>query len=259
MDADAVDPHLEVPLDGGNVTSGLVRVGDTVRRPAGPQTPAVHALLSHLTDVGFPHSPRSLGLDDRGRHVLEFVPGVTVQPGDPEAPELDPVAVGRMVRALHDALDGWTPPADAVWVCPIPTDGDDLVVHNDLAPWNLLVGPRGMTIIDWDGASPGTRLWDLAYTAHGLGPLAPEVPTATAAARLRSLADGYDLDEPGRVALADLLAPRTWSMHTLLRAGHETGEQPWSRLWDEGHGAVWRSHAEWIEAHDAELRAALLA
>jgi len=31
----------EVPLEGGNMTGGVVRVGDTVRRPAGPWTPAV--------------------------------------------------------------------------------------------------------------------------------------------------------------------------------------------------------------------------
>jgi hypothetical protein len=43
----------EEPLSGGNVSQGVVRVGDTVRRPAGPHTPAVHALLSHLHAVGF--------------------------------------------------------------------------------------------------------------------------------------------------------------------------------------------------------------
>lgn len=34
----------EIPMGGGNVSSGVVRIGDTVRRPAGPWTPAVHAL-----------------------------------------------------------------------------------------------------------------------------------------------------------------------------------------------------------------------
>jgi hypothetical protein len=44
----------EVPLGGGNMSSGVVRVGDTVRRPAGPWTPAVHALLTHLRDADPP-------------------------------------------------------------------------------------------------------------------------------------------------------------------------------------------------------------
>jgi hypothetical protein len=38
----------EVPLTGGDMTA-VVRVGDTVRRTAGPWTPAVHALLRQLT------------------------------------------------------------------------------------------------------------------------------------------------------------------------------------------------------------------
>ena len=37
-------PDVEEPLRGGNVSARVVRVGDTVRRPAGPHTPAVHAL-----------------------------------------------------------------------------------------------------------------------------------------------------------------------------------------------------------------------
>ena len=50
----------EVPLGGGNVSGGVVRIGDTVRRPAGPWTPAVHALLGHLHATGFPGAPRPL-------------------------------------------------------------------------------------------------------------------------------------------------------------------------------------------------------
>jgi len=60
----------EEPLPGGNTTRGVVRIGDTVRRPAGPWTPAVHALLDHLQAVGFRGAPRAHGLDDKGREVL---------------------------------------------------------------------------------------------------------------------------------------------------------------------------------------------
>lgn len=249
--------EVEVPLAGGNVSTGVVRVGSTVRRPAGPQTPAVHALLVHLRDVGFAHAPRSHGLDDRGRHVLDFVPGEMAHPTRPGMPPLDPAAVGRVARELHDALDGWEPPAGAAWDCPIPTDGADLVVHNDLAPWNLVVAPTGcLVVIDWDACSPGTRTWDLAYLAHGLVPLEPGAPDV--GRRLAALADGYGLDDAGRERLAATLAPRTWSMHALLADGHRTGTQPWSRLWDEGHGAVWERDARWVEQHEADLRAALL-
>lgn len=250
--------ETEVPLTGGNVTAGAVLVGDTVRRPAGPQTPAVHALLRHLADVGFRHAPRSHGLDDRGRHVVDWVPGVMAHPGPAGAPPVDAAAVARLVRELHDALDGWRPPADAVWSCPIPTDGSDLVVHNDIAPWNLVVTDDRLVLIDWDGCSPGTREWDLAYAAHAVVPLAPDTPWHVAAGRLRALADGYRLDSAGRCRLADRLAPRSWSMHTLLAEGHRTGLLPWARLWEEGHGDVWRRDAEWVEARAGGLRRVLL-
>ena len=64
-------------LDGGS-TGGAVRVGDTVRRAAGPWTPAVHSLLAHLADEGFAGCPRPLGFDTRGREVPSFLAGETV-------------------------------------------------------------------------------------------------------------------------------------------------------------------------------------
>ena len=44
---------MEHELAGGNVAAGVVRVGGTVRKPAGYWTPAVEALLAHLEAGGF--------------------------------------------------------------------------------------------------------------------------------------------------------------------------------------------------------------
>lgn len=251
-------PDDEEPLTGGNVATSVVRVGGTVRKPAGPQTPTVHALLEHLRSVGFTGAPRSFGIDESGRHVLEYVPGRAAHPARPGAPPLDAAVAGRLARDLHDAVAGWVPPPDAVWTCPIPADGADLVIHNDLAPWNLVVAPDRLVIVDWDGAAPGTRTWDLAYLAIGLVPLQPTTPWAEATGRLRALADGYGLDEPGRRTLVATLARRALSMHALLERGHADGEEPWARLWSQGHGESWARDAQWCAAHADELRHALL-
>ena len=56
----------ETPLDGGNMSSGVVRVGDTVRRRRALDR-AVHALLTHLHVAGFHGAPWPLGIDERGR------------------------------------------------------------------------------------------------------------------------------------------------------------------------------------------------
>jgi hypothetical protein len=63
----------EERLAGGNLSAGVVRTGDTVRRPMGPWSPSVHALLRHLD--GFDGAPRLLGVDERGREVLEYIEG----------------------------------------------------------------------------------------------------------------------------------------------------------------------------------------
>jgi hypothetical protein len=51
----------------GHVTSGVVRIADTVRRPVGPWTDTVDVLLKYLHDVGFTAAPRPLGRDEQGR------------------------------------------------------------------------------------------------------------------------------------------------------------------------------------------------
>lgn len=113
------------PLTGGNVSAGVVRVGETVRRPAGPWTPAVHALLDHLHAVGFRGAPRPLGIDERGREVLTFAPGVVPWPDHFHLLEPDArlARVGRLIRDFHEAARDFTPPPDARWQVLIPTGG----------------------------------------------------------------------------------------------------------------------------------------
>lgn len=249
----------EEPLAGGNVAASVVRVGDTVRRPAGPWTPAVQALLGYLAEVGFRGAPRPYGLDEQGREVLEFVPGDVAWPDHFDA-LADPAAVarvGRLIREYHDAVAGFRPPADARWRQLWPPHGDEIIAHHDLAPWNLVLGARPV-FIDWDGAGPGTRLWDLAYAVHGFVPLAPHVGADGAGVRLRTVVDGYGLDEDGRRELVALLPVPAQAMYDLLERGADTGEQPWARLWSEGHGAVWRADTDFIERHRARWLTALL-
>jgi hypothetical protein len=250
----------EIPLTGGNMNAGVVRVGNTVRRPAGPWTPAVHALLAHLHSAGFPGAPRPLGLDEQGREVLEFISGEVPWPGHADLVESDSamLAVGRLIRDFHDAVTGFVPPPGASWQVLIPADGAEIIAHHDLAPWNLVVAGSRWAFIDWDTAAPGTRLWDLAYAAQGFVLLPDGAPPGRAARRLRLLADAYDLDERQRRELLRLLAPRTRSMYDFLAAQAEAGNEPWTRLWHEGHGGIWRRRADHLERHRHVWAAALL-
>ncbi|MEU8122631.1 phosphotransferase [Spirillospora sp. NPDC049024] len=256
-----VEPDEE-PLPGGNVSAGVVRIGDTVRRPAGAWTPAVHALLTHLHGVGFRAAPRPLGIDEQGCEVLSFVPGTRVWPDGSallEGPE-SIRRVARLIRDFHDAVQSFTPPPDAHWQVLIRPDTCDIIAHHDLAPWNLIAGEDEWVFIDWDTAAPGSRLWDFAYAYQSFIPLSadPAWQRTDAAARLRLFVDAYELDEDQRRKLVPLLGRRTRSMHDFLRAQATAGNQPWTRLWQQGHGDIWRSNAEYIEAQQDLWTRALL-
>jgi len=248
----------EAPLGGGNVSVGVVRVGDTVRRPSGPWSESVHCFLAHLNAAGYDGAPTTLGFDEQGRHVLEYIPGDVAVPFRVEDPDAGVRRVGRLLRDLHDASATYVPPADAVWNVVIPPNRHDLVIHHDVAPWNLVLGADRWVFIDWDTAAPGSRLWDLAYAAHGFIPLAPTTVPSVAGGLLRALADGYGLPQSSRAELAALLSPRIWSMFRLLERGRRDSVEPWARLWTEGHGEVWRRDAEYVEQHRTELLVALL-
>jgi Ser/Thr protein kinase RdoA (MazF antagonist) len=254
--------RTEVALSGGNATTGVVRVGDTVRRPAGPWTPAVHALLGHLHAVGFRGAPRPLGLDERGREVLTFVPGTVAWPDNFHLLDHDDKLrrVARLIRDFHDAVEGFQPPPDARWQVLIPPEGVGIIAHHDLAPWNLVTGERQWAFIDWDTAGPGSRLWDLAYAMHGFVPLSanPGYQRGDPARRMRLVADEYGLTQAQRELLGPMLARRTRAMHDFLARQAAAGVQPWARLWQQGHGAAWQADTDYIAKRADAWQRALL-
>ena len=159
----------EEPLEGGNASGSVVRIGDTVRKPWSATTASVVAFVDALRSLGV-DAPAPMGRDEHGRQVQEFVPGTLAINADPLS-RADLHRVGGMVRAIHDASTTYVPPDDAVWETAIPAPASELVCHNDLAPWNLLVGDRWM-FIDWDAAAPrpvGSGL--LRAGIHALGPV----------------------------------------------------------------------------------------
>lgn len=164
----------EEPLAGGNM-SGVVRVGATVHRAAGPWSPTIHRLLRHL-GAGV---PQPIGFDGQGREVLTFLAGTVPQDPMPAWVWEDRVllAAGRRLAALHAATVHFGT-VDAVWRSPV-REPREVVCHNDFAPYNLVFDERHelVGVIDWDMASPGPRVWDLAYLAYRLVPLsAPSNP-----------------------------------------------------------------------------------
>ncbi len=240
-------------LGGGNASGEVVRLGRTVRKPWTDATPSVQALLRAVRTAGV-DAPEPLGRDEDGRQVVGFVPGLLAERRALGAEGY--ARVGRLIRSIHDACAEWSPPAQARWHVLIPAADEELICHNDLAPWNLVTGERWV-FIDWDGAGPSSRLWDLAYAAQAFALNDTGASPHRSGAHLRALVDGYGPDARLRAALPHAVGERAAAMRDLLRDAHAEGREPWATMHLEGHGAHWAGVADHVLRHRADWAAAL--
>jgi hypothetical protein len=246
------------PLPGGGLTPAE-RVGSTVHRATGPWTPAVHALLRHLEDVGFA-APRVIGIDEEAREVLTYVAGKAGVDPYPERLWDDEVLaqVGALIRRYHDATVGFVAPPGATWQSLVgaPQDGD-VVCHNDLSPANTIyTEQRPRTFVDWDLAAPGPRRWDLAYATYRFVPLYPDdgcerlgIPLLPRAPRIRILCEAYGLEADGQ--LLDLVEARIRSLYETARERGEAGEPGWTDVWRDTRGRQWLGSLAFVQRNRA--------
>jgi Ser/Thr protein kinase RdoA (MazF antagonist) len=255
----------EVPLVGGDVHVGenaVVRVGSTVRRPTGPYTPAVHALLRHFEAVGFAGAPRVHGIDDAGREVLSFLDGAAALAPVPAADQVL-ADLGAFLRAMHDAQAGFRHEDHSAWqrMVGAPATGE-VVCHNDLFWPNLVFdGDRIVGLIDWDLAAPAPRLHDLASAANFWVALRPDeqceawgIPTARRRERLLALCDGYALDRGRRMELLEAIDRKTAiAVATYRRWGRDERRPGWGAMWDRDEDRYLLARAGWLDAHRVEV------
>ena len=247
-----------VPLTGGRV-GGAVRVGDTVRRPTGPWTPAVHDLLSWLHDADVPGVPTPLGLDADGREVLRYLPGRTMGDAEPVPPEFRSLPliaeVGRWLRRFHQ-VSGTFPTEPRDWRRGrLTLRPGGVVCHNDISPHNLVLDERGSLagVLDWDMAAPGHPLDDVAFAAwqlvlrHGLG-------VDEEARGLGGLAGAYGV---GPAVVLDRVVPRLRGAVRFMRRGAAAGDPGLVRLLTTGIPEATEAGLEALQARRAVLLAAV--
>jgi len=217
----------EVPLLGGRVTPGVVRVGATVRRPTGSHSAFVHALLVDLEETGFRGAPRFLGIDDRGREILSYLEGVVPDDLDEGLADEQLAAAAALLRGYHDATAGRALAADQEVVC-----------HNDISPVNtVFVDDVPAALIDFDMARPGSRLRDLSYGAFlwlnlGWDGRAPDEQRR----RLRLWCEAYGLRPPE--GLIDEIKQR---VRETVKRSRSDGAEDAARWWYHQLG--------WLEQH----------
>ena len=178
----------EIPLLGGRLTPGIVRVGDTVRRPPKSNADFVHDLLPWLEGQGFRFAPRFLGIDEQGRDILSYLEGHTWSGGGSGLPDDLLIQAVRAIRHLHDVTAGSQ-----------LAQGHEIVAHNELGPHNTIFHKDQLIgFIDWDDAAPGTRLRDLAnavYNYVDVGPWANQTADEQAK-RIHLMCAAYGWDDP---------------------------------------------------------------
>jgi hypothetical protein len=194
------DENPEV-LTGGN-SNRVIKEGSTVVRDTGAWSPFVHALLRYLTAAGFTASPVVLEVSDT-QERLSFIDGeVGHYPLKPYI-QTDAmlVEVAQFLRRFHDLTQHFVVPPDAVFQHDF-RQAHEVICHNDFAPYNCVFKDGHLVgLIDFDVASPGTRLWDIAYAVYRYAPLTNPShtldcgwqPVPNRAARLKLFCDAYGL------------------------------------------------------------------
>jgi aminoglycoside phosphotransferase (APT) family kinase protein len=222
----------ETVLAGGRTTRGVVRIGDTVRRPPCPNAAFVRCLLRHLEAQGFEQAPRHLGADDLGREVFTYVSGsVPENLGHYEDSTL--VEAAKLIRRYHDATVALFATREAT------AAGIEVACHNDLSPCNTVFRDgQPVALIDFDAAAPGSRSFDLGYAAWlWLDVGAPNYPADEQLRRLRSFADGYGAG----LTIAEILDAMVDRQHIVMAEAErhsKTGMGEWAaacRRWTIAH------------------------
>lgn len=179
----------EVELPGGNI-GGAVRIGDTVRRATGPWTPAIHGLLNYLADAGLTGVPRVHGYDERGREVLDYLPGTAYSPDVPDDVLADAM---RWLARYHQVVASYRPSGVITWRAGrAELAADQIICMHDYGYYNWIGTAAGFSgVIDWDLAGPGVPLDDIAFTTWNTAPLAIPMDPAYQAARIRLMSEAY--------------------------------------------------------------------
>ncbi len=255
-DVTVVDPPgAETPLAGGRWSTGVVRVGDTVRRRPSAASGFVADLLGHVHGAGFHGCPRYLGRDDLDRDVFSYIPGDVVARWR-RLDDAEVAAAARLLRQWHDATRGFR--------------GGGIVCHHDPGPNNaVFVAGRPVAWIDFDFAAPGDPIEDVAYLAWSwcISGRPDRGPAAEQARQVRLLADAYGLDVHRRRRLVRAIDERLEGNVALWRtvgtgtadsaAQHPVAQHPDARRRADEVVAWTRSEQRFVAENAPVFQAAL--
>jgi len=250
-------------LSGGTANRGLVvRVGDTVIRPTAPCWRATHALLDHLSAVGFDGAPRVLAVGPL-TETLTYIEGKAAVPPLPADTLTDSalVSVAELVRRYHLAASSFDPSGYS-WPRPVPARyRTGLVSHNDVYPANLVFRDgRAVALIDFDLAGPGSAVWDFTAAARSWVPLQDEADVTDcrqgrALERFRIFLEASGLSRAERREVAEaVVANHDWT-YAIVTEAAKGGHSGFADHWRTVGPSAARAR-RWCQRHQRDLLAA---
>lgn len=194
-------------------------------------------VMEYARDHGYP-VPAVDHLNDDGTDlVMQRIDGPSMVEGIGRRP-WTLAANGALLGDLHRRLHEIAAPH---WLTQVPGDDGSSLLHLDLHPLNVLLGPSGPVVIDWTNAARGDGSIDLALTwvlmSAGEIPASRVMAAVMGRARRRlisSFLDGFDR-EAVRAVLRAVVERKVTDPHM--------SEAEQSRMWslvdrEEGRGSA---------------------
>ena len=186
--------------------------------------------------------------------MLTFLPGESV--GD-AFPDCDPfiwseenvTAAGRFLRRYHDASAGFLSRVDQWPNARFPREQWEVLCHNDAAPYNFVYQNKVMSgLIDFDVASPGPRMWDIAYTLYTCIPLAGYrlEEEAGRPERVRRFFEAYGMEQPAD--WYEWVIRRIQGMVDLIEEKAAAGDAVFIRMKENGDADYYRREVTFLES-----------
>nr|MBA3529057.1 phosphotransferase [Propionibacteriaceae bacterium] len=138
----------------------------------------------------------------------------------------------------------------------------DLVSHNDPNLDNVVFrNGRAAAFIDFDLASPGSALWDIAAAARFWAPLRSDSDITDSRRghslqRFRTLVDAYGISDRDRGQLVDAVRLNHDWLYGIVRSGAEGGNPGFADYWQQAADRVHRTR-DWYAANHHLLTEAL--
>jgi Ser/Thr protein kinase RdoA (MazF antagonist) len=171
--------------------------------------------------------------------------------------------VAELLRRFHNAVASFDASGHR-WPPAVPAPfRAGLISHNDPNLDNVIfAGGRAVALIDFDLASPGSAVWDVACAARLWAPLRADedLPGALRGRpleRLRLFVDAYGLAAPERARMVEALADAHAWCYRIVCGAVGSGHQPFERMWREGGQQRAARTRAWLIAHDAQMRKAV--